>query len=482
MRKLTRAISRRAFLKLLIGLSATAPLAACGDERAAPTQAAMPQPTLPSGLASTDTDVLVIGAGLAGLVAAQELTTRGYRVIVLEARDRIGGRVWTNHDWPNAALDLGASWIHGVTGNPIAALAQKFNVDTVPTDYDSIAIYASEGKLLSEADAERLNATLDDLLQALDKERKRRMEADEPDISLGAAIQEILADKNFSKDERRSLNYAINVSLEHEYAADVSDLSLFYWDESEEDRGGDVVFPGGYDQIVEGVAAGLDIRLNHMVSEIEYTDDGVTVATPQAEFTADYGVVTLPLGVLKQGQVNFLPPLPPAKQTAIDRLGMNVLNKVYLRFPTVFWAEEDTDLLGHIAENKGEWAEFLNIYKYTRLPILLCFNAGEYGSAIEQRSDADIVASVMTVLRTLFDEAVPDPEAALITRWNADPFAGGAYSHYAPGSGPDDVEALAASVDDVLFFAGEATHAGHPATVHGAYLSGVRAAQAIANL
>jgi monoamine oxidase len=390
--------------------------------------------------------------------------------------------VWTNHDWPNVALDLGASWIHGVTGNPIAALAQKFNVETVPTDYDSIAIYDAEGELLSDADAEELYTALDDLLEALDAERERRMDAGEPDISLGAAIQQILADENFSEDERRALNYAVNTTIEHEYAADVSELSLFYWDESEDDRGGDVVFPGGYDQIVAGVAEGLDIRLNHIVNEIEYADDGVTVTTPQGEFAADYAVATLPLGVLKQGRVKFSPPLPPAKQTAIDRLGVNVLNKVYLRFPTVFWGEEETDLLGHIAEDKGEWAEFLNIYKYTDRPILLCFNAGEYGLAIEQRSDDDIVVSAMTVLRNIFGDDVPDPEAALITRWNADPFAGGSYSHYAPGACPDDVEALAESVEAVLFFAGEATYAEHPATVHGAFLSGVRAAHEIADV
>lgn len=477
MRPLTRAISRRAFLKLLLGLSAIPALAACGDERDAPTEAiAMPQPTASSNAA----DVLVIGAGMSGLAAARELTTRGYQVIVLEARDRIGGRIWTNHDWPNVALDLGASWIHGVTGNPIAALAQKFNAETVPTDYDSLAIYDAEGELLSDAEADDLNTALDDLLEALDAERERRLDAGEPDISLGAAIEQILADEDLDAAERRALNYAINTTIEHEYAAEVSDLSLFYWDESADDRGGDVVFPGGYDQIVDGVASGLDIRLNHIVTEVRYADDGVMVITSQGQFTADYAVVTLPLGVLKQGRVKFSPPLPPAKQTAIDRLGMNVLNKVYLRFPTVFWAEADTDFLGHIAEAKGEWAEFLSIYKYTNLPILLCFNAGEFGSAIEHRSDEEIVTEVMAVLRKLFGADVPDPEAALITRWNADPFAGGSYSHYAPGASPDDVQALAESIDEVVFFAGEATYAEHPATVHGAYLSGLRAAQAIA--
>ncbi|MEK9164377.1 MAG: FAD-dependent oxidoreductase, partial [Chloroflexota bacterium] len=158
-----------------------------------------------------------------------------------------------------------------------------------------------------------------------------------------------------------------------------------------------------------------------------------------------------------------------------------VLNKVYLRFAAAFWAEDDTDWIGYIPEKKGEWGEYLNIYHYTGQPILLCFNAGEYGLAIEKLSDGEIVAAAMKTLRQMYGDDIPEPEAWLITRWGSDPFAYGSYSHAAPGATEDDFAALAEPVGDRLFFAGEATSE-YSATVHGAYLSGVREAGRIAEL
>jgi monoamine oxidase len=157
---------------------------------------------------------------------------------------------------------------------------------------------------------------------------------------------------------------------------------------------------------------------------------------------------------------------------------MGLLNKTYLRFPEVFWDKEH-DLLGHIAERKGEWAEWLNIYKYTGQPILLGFNAGRYGRQIEKLSDREIVAAAMKTLRSLYGAKIPDPEAWLITRWAGDPLAGGSYSYLPPGATEGDRAALAQPVGGRLFFAGEATSVEYPATVHGALLSGRRAAKEI---
>jgi monoamine oxidase len=173
------------------------------------------------------------------------------------------------------------------------------------------------------------------------------------------------------------LQYAINSDIEHEYAADVDWLSLYHWDEPYHFGGEEVIFPQGYDALAHGLAQALDVRLNHVVSKIEHGEQGVTVTTNRGEFEADQVVVTLPLGVLKRHALEFSPTLPTRKQQAIERLGMNVLNKVYLRFPAAFWREDDTDWIGYIAENKGEWAEALNIH-HTRQPILLLFNAGKY--------------------------------------------------------------------------------------------------------
>jgi monoamine oxidase len=269
--------------------------------------------------------------------------------------------------------------------------------------------------------------------------------------------------------------------MEHDYAADVADLSLFAWDQGEEFDGADVLFPGGYDQIAQTLAAGLDIRLGHPVQSIAYGAQGAGVETSVGHFSAEKVVITLPLGVLQKGVVAFDPVLPEAKQDAIDSLGMGVLNKLYLRFPRIFWPQE-ADMLGYISPVKGAWMETLNIAHYTGAPVLLCFNAATYGRAIEKLSDDEIVAEAMQHLRTIFGPNVPDPTGHLVTRWASDPYAFGSYSYLRPGTDGDTRDALAAPVDDRLFFAGEATNRDYAATVHGAYLSGLRAAQEIIGL
>jgi monoamine oxidase len=255
---------------------------------------------------------------------------------------------------------------------------------------------------------------------------------------------------------------------------------LHYWDQGREFKGGDVLFPNGYDQITKGLAQGLDIRLEHIVQKIQYDNRGVKIITNQGEFSCERAVITLPLGVLKSGAVKFSPALPQSKQAAIQRLGMGVLNKVYLRFPKVFW--QDTDILGYISQNKGEWAEFLNIHKYIKQPVLLGFNAATYGSQIEKLSDKQIVGEAMKVLQNMYGTGIPNPEASLITRWQQDPFARGSYSYIPPGASRKDYDEIAKPIQNRLFFAGEATSSKYAATVHGAFLSGEREAQKIGKI
>ncbi|HEX4149738.1 MAG TPA: FAD-dependent oxidoreductase, partial [Pirellulales bacterium] len=228
------------------------------------------------------------------------------------------------------------------------------------------------------------------------------------------------------------------------------------------------------------VAEGLKIRRGHEVRRIEWGGrPGVAVETSQGNFEADFAVVTLPLGVLKQGKVEFQPALPENKQTAIGRLGLGLLNKTYLRFPRQFWPAR-ADWLGYVSEPRGRWSEYFNVAKFADRPILLGFNAAAYARKMEKKTDNEAVSDMMSALQAMFGRRVPDPTAFAITRWASDPFSYGSYSFMKVGATPRDYDALAEPLGGRLFFAGEHTNRRYAATVHGAYLSGQRAARQLA--
>jgi monoamine oxidase len=189
-------------------------------------------------------------------------------------------------------------------------------------------------------------------------------------------------------------------------------------------------------------------------------------------------VVTLPLGVLQRGDVLFDPPLPESKKQAIARVGVGLLNKAYLRFPRRFWPVK-ADWIGLVSEPKGRWSEFLNVSRFIDQPILLGFNAAAYARRLEPMNDQQTINDVMTALRSMFGRNAPDPTDFKITRWGSDAFSIGSYSYMKTGASPNDYNELARPVGKRLFFAGEHTSRRHSATVHGAYLSGLRVASQV---
>lgn len=450
-------INRREFLKISLLFGGALALARCQLDSAAE-----------SG--SAGERVIVLGAGVAGLSAAQTLQRWGYEVIVLEARDRIGGRVYTSGHWADAPMDMGASWIHGVRNNPITKIANENDIQTVPTDYENHWIYHADGRELSNQEYEAVEAYVAYL--------REYAETLDEDVSVQRVVDDILAEEDLDVEEVRLIRYALNAVIEHEFAADLDELSLYGVDAGKAFGGGDALFPQGYGQIVDVLAQGLDIRVGETVQQARYDDNSVTITTNTGTFTGDRAVCTLPLGVLQSGQIRFSPALSADKQAAIRDLGMGLLNKVYLRFPSVFW-DREPEMLGYVAERSGEWAEWLNFVPYVEKPILLGFNAGRFGRAIEAWSNEKIVGDAMRVLRSIYGANIPNPDDYQITRWATDPYALGSYSFRRPGVTDNTIRNLAASVNNRLFFAGEATSIDYPSTVHGAYLSGVRAAEEI---
>ena len=406
---------------------------------------------------------------MAGLAAANELQALGFDdVAILEARDRIGGRLWTDAIGGNILVDLGASWIHGVDGNPITAIARENGIATHPTDYDNDVLHFHS--------AERPSPSAERALRRFWGLAERQ-----PGTNLQSVYEQLLEIEPLTAPDRRYLDYLLNTIVEHEHAADLRHLSLESIQGGDAYDGHDAVFPGGYGQVADVLADGLDIRFLEAVTEIDYAGTNIILTTATgATFEAARVVVTVPLGVLKQGLISFLPRLPPRKRGAIDGLEMGVLNKTCLLFDDVFW-DNDVELIGYVGARSGQWAETLNLYPYTGHPILMMFNAGAYGARIERLPDQEIVAQAVAALASMYG-VIPPPADALFTRWRSDPWARGSYSYVPAGSSYQRYAELGEPIGDKLFFAGEATHVEFPSTVHGAFLSGIRAARQIAAL
>lgn len=418
-------------------------------------------------------DVLVIGAGISGLAAAKDLVSKGKHVIVLEAQQVIGGRILTDRSL-GSSLDLGASWIHGINQNPLSSIASSLSLKTSPTDYDAIQRYDFDGRKITESEDRALEGRFDDLVDEINQVEKRT----KVDRSLGATIDELLRSSTDSGFDLRGIHYSINTEIEHEYAADVSRMSLKYWNQDESFPGGDILLPGGFDAIIHFLAQGLDIRTSSVVEEIEYKGSEVNVKTSTGLYTAPRVIVTLPLGVLKAGAVKFSPSLPAPHLAAINRLGIGLLNKLYLRFPRNFWGSTD-QLLGYVGLEQGQWAEWYDFKRVTQEPILLGFNAASFAAKVEGWSDAQTVASAMKVLRTMFGSSIPEPQGYQLTRWGKNPWALGSYSHIPVGGRPRDCDVLSRPVSSKLFFAGEHTNKPFIGTAHGAYFSGLKASRLI---
>jgi len=427
--------------------------------------------------------ILVIGAGISGIAAARELADKGFEVTILEARNRLGGRIHT-YDLGGQAVDLGAQWIHSSRGNPISALADKFGIKTVTPGYSAYTTYESSGQQLSLAEGGALWAKVQSFVDLTEDLNERNLKRGKPDISMGQALKEVGLGRDTSPRETRILYSFLGSMIEADEADDLENISLeYYWGEDEEDSdldGPDLAFPNGYGQLAQELAKGLDIRLRQKVTKIAYDKSGVVVTTEREKFQASRAIVTLPLGVLKINDVEFDPPLPKKKLNAVHGLRMGLANKTVLRFPKVFWP--DSQFLGYASKNRGQFVYWVNLNTYTEAPILSLWSHGTEGRTMEALNDTQTVDLAMGALRKVFGPAAPDPTDFRITRWMSDPFSAGSYSTMPPGGNYEMYDDLAKPVKKRLFFAGEATNRQHMATVHGAYLSGVREANRIAKL
>lgn len=423
--------------------------------------------------------IIVIGAGIAGLSAARALSDKDCDVSVLEARTRIGGRVWTDHSSLQSPIDLGASWIHGIEKNPIYALATDNGIQLTNCDYFSKPqIFGSAGPELALREISE-QATLLGKIRKIVYEEQDRLQNGK-DKSVEQALEGAVARLALSKEQRKLLEHTFAIEIENDYATEASHLSLKEWDKDHAFAGPHVIFPGGYSQIAEKLAQGLNIKLECPVREVNFESSQIKVSSQAGEsFEADLVLITLPLGVLKRGSVKFTPDLPDKKIKAIGQLGVGVFDKLYMRFPKRFWSLEPT-WIEYAGDKAREWPVFFNLAKFKPEPILAAFNVGDFALKLEKKKQSEIVTDAMKVLRLIYGPDIPEPIASRESCWGADPYACGSYSYIPVGTPASAYDEIAEPVNDRLFFAGEACSSKNFSTVHAAYISGLKAAKALA--
>lgn len=436
---------------------------------------------------ATEGSVIVVGAGLAGLAAARQLMSFGFKVIVLEGRTRPGGRVYTQkmgQEGKYAAVDLGGSVITGIHANPLGVLARQLSIPLHKVR-DNCPLYKPDGAPVSKETDSSVELIFNKLLDKVSEVREA-MGGLASQISLGSVLDSLrqLYAVARSSEETQLLEWHF-ANLEYANAGCLSELSAAYWDQDDPyEMGGDHCFlAGGNCGIIRSLCKGVPIFYGKTVQTIRYGNEGVEVVAGDQVFQADIVLCTVPLGILKKGAIKFEPELPQRKLAAIHRLGFGLLNKVAMLFPYVFWGE-DLDTFGCLREQSHKRGEFFLFYSYHTVsggPILVALVAGEAAHSFECSDPSSSLHCVLDILRGIYGPKginVPDPIQSICTRWGNDPFSYGSYSHVRVQSSGSDYDILAENVGR-LFFAGEATTRQYPATMHGAYLSGLREAARI---
>lgn len=433
-------------------------------------------PTLLASSCNKDDDkelngktVVIIGAGISGLAAAKKLKEKGFNVIVLEAQDKVGGRLRTNRTL-GVGFDEGASWIHGINGNPITSLAQQAGMQTFETiDDQADTCYDIGGVLRNSTSYQNAEDQLYDILDTM--------------MNNGNASQSfetVFANLYPEKATDRLWKFFLSTYVTFD-CGDLNNLSSLLYNEGEEFAGAEKIATNGYDTIANYLANGINIQLNQRVSKIDYSNNKAKVTHNGTITEADYLLVTVPLGVLKSGNIQFVPTLPTAKQTAIQKVGMNCVNKFLLTWNTAFW--DDVQYISYTPEIKDKFNYFVNVKKFhPDVNALMTFAYAEYARKTEMMTDKQIIDEIMLHLRDIYGNSIPNPSNMLRTKWQTNENSFGAYSYTAVGTEMRHFDDLAEEVNDKLFFAGEHTEADYFSTVHGAYLSGIREADKIIDL
>jgi len=428
-------------------------------------------------------DAIVIGAGAAGLAAASTLAEGGARVCIVEARDRLGGRIFSRieADVP-IALELGAEFVHG-RSPATSRWLRRFNTPLVDASQNRFSV--RDGKL---ADADRL---FDEMKAGLARVRRPTKDVAFADFLDGPA-------RTVLSPQARKFARTLAEGFDAADATRASTIEILKeWSGSSAADAPTFRPQGGYGELISAIAADLDptrvhLHLNTVVNEVAWRPGSVVVRGmhfgQRHEFKAPRAIITLPIGVLQlppqsPHAVRFDPPLKQ-KEEALAGLASGPVIKVLLQFREAFWEALDGGRFRDAAFFHARGAPFPTFWTPlpVRAPILVAWCGGPNAARLAGLEDAQVLAYALESLTMLFGRrsgALDQLRAAYVHDWQADPYACGAYSFVTVGA-RSARQALARPLRDTLYFAGEAADiGGEAATVAGALQSGERAARSI---
>lgn len=431
-------------------------------------------------------DVIVIGAGMAGLSAAQHLADLGHTVLVLEAKNRVGGRIHTQKTGDGIPIDMGANMLvnPGTTErpNPLIPLIQQLNLTTMPIDSIDSATFNAKGYF--ENATKWIN------------EAKRFPWKTWPSLGEILKIQNLQFHENLKPNSAEFIGKQALIHMIEQHTGtsphNVSLLELMDFDTDAKPHNSDgspesteaTFINGGYQQLPEAMAkkaiatGKVKILLNTPVDAVHYHNDDTTqvIATNGEKYAAKRVLCAVPIGVLQKQGIHFFPELSPEKQQLIKHLKIGFHNKVVLEFKKVFWPEA-AHFLFPGSKNYHHFPEYLNLFHFShQTPALVChFYASE--ACFKENSDDHIVEKALLPLRETYGKTAIALKDAFVTHWESDPYALGSTSCYGLQCESGELTNFEKPEQGGLFFAGAHTLANkNRETVQGAYISGVRAA------
>ncbi|SFD37945.1 monoamine oxidase [Bosea sp. CRIB-10] len=409
---------------------------------------------------ASEPDVIVIGAGAAGIAAARQLQAAGRSAIVLEARDRLGGRTFTDASL-GPSYDAGAMFIHWAERNPWTEIARELGVATPNESWGSGFQLFQGGKPMPAGDRARRRGAFGEIDRRLDN-----ADLETRDLSVAEVLSDLGPD--LAPVAASSMLLSIGEESARISALDYQRL----W------AGEDYVVPSGYGNLVARYAQGLDIRLNQPVTAIDWSGRGVSVTTASGTLRARACIVTVPVGVLKAGAIRFVPELPARSRDALAGIGMGALTKIALKVDERFGIMPGTTYF--------EAGSADRLISFELFPgdqgIVIGYCGGDFARDLSTAGPTAAREQVVDLLTAMIGSEFRKAAGPVsFPAWWTDPFSHGSYSVCRPGhAGARDV--LAEPIGGKLWLAGEASAGGGAMTAGGATLAGRSAAAAAARL